>query len=59
MTQEEKIHELSSMLAYAQLRLEEFYNMGLYSNNPTRKEIFFLIKDSKKVLDRVKDVAHS
>lgn len=54
MTQEDKIIELSSMLAFINMRLGEFYNKGLYNNHPTRKEIFFIIKESKKTLDNIR-----
>ena len=54
MTQEDKIIELSSMLAFIHMRLGEFYNKGLYNNNPTRKELFFIIKEAKLTLDKVR-----
>ena len=54
MTQEDKIIELTSMLSFVQMRLEEFYNKGLYNNNPTRKELFFIIKEAKKTLQSVR-----
>jgi hypothetical protein len=54
MTQEDKIIELSSMVAFMHMRLEEFYNKGLYNNNPTRKEIFFMLKESKRILDKIR-----
>lgn len=55
MTQEDKIIELSSMLAYIHMRLGEFYNKGLFNNSPTRKELFFIVKESKKTLDKVRE----
>lgn len=54
MTQEDKIIELSSTLAYIHMRLGEFYNKGLYNSHPTRKELFFIIKEAKKALDTIK-----
>lgn len=54
MTQEDKIIELSCMLAFIHMRLGEFYNKGLYNNNPTRKELFFMIKEAKLTLDKVR-----
>jgi hypothetical protein len=55
MTQEDKIMELSSMLAFIHMRLGEFYNKGLYNNHPTRKELFFIIKEAKQTLDKVRN----
>lgn len=54
MTQDDKIMELTAMLAFMHMRLQEFYNKGLYNNNPTRKEIFFMIKDAKRTLEHTK-----
>ena len=54
MTQEDKIIELSSMVAFMHMRLQEFYNKGLYNNNPTRKEIWFMLQESKRTLDKVR-----
>lgn len=54
MTQEDKIMELTSMVAFMHMRLQEFYNKGLYNNNPTRKEIFFMLKEAKRTLDNVR-----
>lgn len=51
MTQEEKIYQLRAMLTYIHMRVGEFYNKGLYNNNPTRKELFFILKDVKKTLE--------
>lgn len=55
MTKEDKIIELSSMLSYTQMRLEEFYNKGFYSDNPTRKELFYIIKEAKRTLSKVRE----
>jgi len=52
MTQEEKIYQLRALLSYINMRVGEFYSMGLYNNNPTRKELFFILKDIKKTLEQ-------
>jgi len=50
MTLEEKYINLRATLRYIEIRLEEFYNRGLFKDSPCRKEIFYIIKDSKKTL---------
>ena len=55
MTQEDKIHQLRAMLTYIDMRVGEFYNKGLYNNNPTRKELYFILKDIKKTLETTKN----
>ena len=52
MTSEDKYIELRSMVNFVNMRLSDFYNKGLYNDNPTRKEIFFIIKETAKILQK-------
>lgn len=52
MTNEEKYLELRSMVNFINMRLSEFYNRGFYKDNPTRKELFYMIKETAKVLEK-------
>ena len=56
MTDEQKYIELKTMVNYVNMRLGEFYNRGLYNDNPTRKEIFYMIKETAKVLQKTSEV---
>lgn len=56
MSNEEKYLELRSMLNFVNMRLGEFYNRGFYNDNPTRKEIFYIVKETAKVLQKTSEV---
>lgn len=55
MEHQTKIDKLRGILNYIDLRLGEFYLRGFYKDNPTRKEIYFILKDVKRVLSETKD----
>jgi hypothetical protein len=56
MTQEEKFLELRSMVNFINMRLGEFYNRGFFNGNPTRKEIFYMVKETAKVLQKTSEL---